>query len=70
MLVWTESCRNLLMSLFLFGGAEKGCELLDALPRTTREEAAVCKRRAASKDGWRRKETRIKGGAPLNWRCL
>lgn len=71
MLVWTEPCRNLLMSLFLFGGAEKGCELLDALPRTTRggscvQEESTKQRRLAQKGSQNQRRRTSELEVPLN----
>lgn len=45
-----------------WGDRSKAWGLLDVVPRTTSEEAAVCKRRRIGpgiKDGWRRKESSV-----------
>lgn len=48
--------------LLFWGDRRKAGGLLDVVPRTTIEEAAVCKRRwigPGIKDGWRRKENSV-----------
>lgn len=54
--------KSLLMSLFFWGDRRQAAGLLDVVPRTTSEEAAVCKRRRIGpgiKDGWWRKENSV-----------